>query len=73
MIETDGRTIWINGPTCLARLCPMSGEVMVHGRLDTVVKESFADWCTRVRDVLGIYVPKEVRPNWDKENEVPSV
>ena len=66
MIDFDGQKVWINNPGCIARLCSISGEVLVGTEIVTVPDESFNDWRVRVKKHLDIDVHSSARPNWDK-------
>lgn len=49
----DGRTTWVNAPWCIARHCPLSGEVLDKDRhLETVPGESWDDWAKRVSETF---------------------
>ena len=71
-ITTDARTVWVNGPfACLARFCPVSGEVMIKNgdtfEMNIIPKESFDNWRKRLKEMKNIDVSEEFRPKWESQ------
>ena len=53
-VTSNGETTWVNTPSmCLARHCPLSGEVFEDQHTVTVDRESYQDWCLRVKVIYG--------------------
>lgn len=66
-ISSNERTTWVNqGAACVARYCPISGEVLLKDGLcvETVPEEAWVEWKKRVRSRLGIEVPDSEKPPW---------
>ncbi len=75
-VESDGRTVWVNAPECIARFCPISGEVFQqHGdfadRQETLYmkrasdpKIDWKDWVGMVKKHHGVTVGEEYRPRF---------
>ncbi len=72
-ITTDGRTVWVNGPTCLGRMCPVSAEVFdaqSHPLVQIVTGKktpSTKAWCWWVETMLAehdIAIPDTYKPTW---------
>lgn len=60
--STNGRTVWINAPHCIARFCPLSGEIYPS----TIIRQPWEDWVVSVKARLGIEVPQSLKPDWCK-------
>ena len=66
-ITTDDRTVWINGPNCLARFCPVSGEIFPSeggSRPLIMTGPYWRVWVAAVKEHLDIEVPDTYKPNW---------
>lgn len=75
-IEFDGRTVWVNGPHCLARFCPISYEVADSTDFDTSYTvrrtdyvDAKKDWAEMwgefkdlVRERFGVEIKEEAKP-----------
>ena len=64
VVESDGQKVWVNGPQgCMARFGQISGEVYLP-MLESVLKESWAEWTHRVLLQFGVHVPDHTKPHW---------
>jgi len=70
-IHTDGRTVWVNNPTCVARFCRLSYEFVNFDKLECVgfvaKGSTIEDWRTFVLAVFtrfGIAIPDKFMPSY---------
>jgi hypothetical protein len=66
-IDTDGRTVWVNRPDCIARFCPVSGEVYSCYEDGYVLTAPiWGDWKEAVFEKYQIEVADKFQPKWSK-------
>lgn len=69
-VTTDGRTVWVNGPLCIGRFCPVSAEVLrVDGTMLYKSPPAWTWWLQMMRWEHGVMVPDDFKPKWLEEKE----
>lgn len=71
-IETDGRTMWVNAPNCVARFCPISAEIYgdpsetraVRGTDKVTQRETWLWFAAQVAERYGINLGNKHAPEW---------
>jgi hypothetical protein len=73
-IDTDGRTVWVNAPLCVARFCFHSGEVVKqnpccavggrHSSSEFIHPANWEKWKAKVKEFHDIDVPDKYKPEW---------
>jgi hypothetical protein len=74
-ICSDGRTVWVNGPSgCLGRFCPVSGEIFsgnpeVGSSLATT-EPKWDLWTILMRYYHEVDVNPDIEPEWSKNGQL---
>ena len=72
-ITKDRRTVWVNTELgCVARFCPISGEVLkfengstkVMYELPSTTRADWDNWVAKVKEVHNVDVWNNYMPNW---------
>jgi hypothetical protein len=78
-IETDGRTVWLNAPTCVARFCPISAEIFagattevraVRGTDALTQRATWLWFSARVSELFGVSLGNKHAPEWMRSGGV---
>lgn len=65
-ITTDGRTVWVNSPICIGRLCKISGEVILDQHCEYIRPPDWESWKAGLKKYYDVDVPDKYKPEWSK-------